>query len=228
MAKDPREYGYEGEMAMSQLKGIMNHAKQMHDMLDPSTDLPEWVQSKITLAYDYMQTAADYMATEMNEEIDKGLENELMSQRQGQSGKKWRVTRANKTIGTYNSKDKADVKAMKHPLNKVVANEEAQLDELSKDTMKSYKSKAFTQYMNMTHGPTHWNKQPEKVRDKAAQRMRGMNMADDKMKKEEAPVNAAGAGNVAGLGVGPQGEPGVHMKKKKKTVLASFRRFTKA
>jgi hypothetical protein len=69
MAKDPREYGYEGEMVMSQLKGIMNHAKQMHDMLKPDTDLPEWVQSKVTLAYDYMQTAADYMATEMNEEV---------------------------------------------------------------------------------------------------------------------------------------------------------------
>ena len=69
MAKDSREYGYEGEMVMSQLKGIMNHAEQLHDMLEPNTDLPEWVQSKITLAYDYMQTAADYMATEMSEEV---------------------------------------------------------------------------------------------------------------------------------------------------------------
>ena len=69
MAKDSREYGYEGEMVISQLKGIMNHAEQLHDMLEPSTDLPEWVQSKITLAYDYMQTAADYMATEMSEEV---------------------------------------------------------------------------------------------------------------------------------------------------------------
>ena len=68
MAKDPREYGFEGEMAMSQLKGIIQHAKTLHDMLEPSTDLPEWVQSKITLAYDYMQTAADYMSTEMKEE----------------------------------------------------------------------------------------------------------------------------------------------------------------
>lgn len=68
MAKDPREYGFEGEMVMSQLKGVMQHAKQLHDMLEPNTDLPEWVQKKITLAYDYMQTAADYMATEMSEE----------------------------------------------------------------------------------------------------------------------------------------------------------------
>jgi hypothetical protein len=42
--------------------------------------------------------------------------------------------------------------------------------------------------------------------------------------KEEVAVNAAGAGNVAGLGVGPQGEPGV--KKKKKNVM-SFNRFMK-
>lgn len=68
MAKDPREYGYEGEMAMSQLKGIIQHAQELHDKLKPDTDLPEWVQSKITLAYDYMQTAADYMSTEMTEE----------------------------------------------------------------------------------------------------------------------------------------------------------------
>lgn len=69
MAKDPREYGFEGEMAMSQLKGIIQHAEELHDMLEPDTDLPEWVQSKITLAYDYMQTATDYMSTEMTEEV---------------------------------------------------------------------------------------------------------------------------------------------------------------
>lgn len=68
-AKDDREYGYEGEMAMSQIKSIMNHSKQLLDMLEPNTDLPEWVQSKITLAADYIQTAADYMSTEMNEEV---------------------------------------------------------------------------------------------------------------------------------------------------------------
>lgn len=67
-AKDPREYGYEGEMAISQIKSIMNHANQMMGMLKPDTDMPEWVQSKITLANDYIQTAADYFATEMTEE----------------------------------------------------------------------------------------------------------------------------------------------------------------
>lgn len=68
-AKDDKEYGYEGAMAMSQLKGIIAHANQLHDLLDPDTDLPEWVQSKLTLAYDYMQTVADYMATELDEDM---------------------------------------------------------------------------------------------------------------------------------------------------------------
>ena len=35
---------------------------------------------------------------------------------------------------------------------------------------------------------------------------------------EDMPTSAAGHGNIAGLGVGPQGEPGVAPKKKKKRV----------
>jgi hypothetical protein len=83
MAKDPREYGYEGEMAMSQLKGIMIHAKQLHAVLEPDTDLPEWVQSKITLAYDYIQTAADYMAPEMSEAVDMAKNNQGKAKKAG-------------------------------------------------------------------------------------------------------------------------------------------------
>lgn len=36
--------------------------------------------------------------------------------------------------------------------------------------------------------------------------------------KEEAPVNSVGGGNIAGLGIGSQGEPGVNLKNKKKVV----------
>jgi uncharacterized protein (DUF1810 family) len=68
-AKDPREYDYEGDMSMSQLKSISRNADMLCDMMKPDTNLPEWVQSKITLAQDYIQTAHDYMATEMSEEV---------------------------------------------------------------------------------------------------------------------------------------------------------------
>jgi len=69
--KDEREYGYEGDMVMSQLKSVISNAQQMHDMLKPDTDLPEWVQSKVTLAEDYIVTAVNYMEGEMNEEVEQ-------------------------------------------------------------------------------------------------------------------------------------------------------------
>ena len=47
----------------------------------------------------------------------------------------------------------------------------------------------------------------------------------EEMNKEDAPVNATGSGTIAGLGVGPQGEPGVNMKKKKKVI--PFAMFTR-
>ena len=161
MAKDSREYGYEGEMVMSQLKGIMNHAEQLHDMLEPNTDLPEWVQSKITLAYDYMQTAADYMATEMSEDVNEDAV---------------RVGRV-AHVQAYRA-DKA---------KKAGANLKMDPD---------------------TGTPDHFTA--------AARRKKGL--------PEEVAVNSAGAGNIAGIGVGPDGEPGV--KKKKKNVM-SFNRFMK-
>jgi hypothetical protein len=70
-AKDEGEYDYEGDMAMSQLKSVITNAQKLHDMLEPDTNLPEWVQSKITLAEDYIVTAANYMDGEMNEEVEQ-------------------------------------------------------------------------------------------------------------------------------------------------------------
>ena len=40
---------------------------------------------------------------------------------------------------------------------------------------------------------------------------------------EDMPTNAAGHGAVAGIGVGPDGEPGVHPRKKKKKALIDAR-----
>lgn len=66
---DKGEYDYEGDMAKSQLRSILYNAKMMHDMLEDNTNLPEWVQSKITLAQDYIVTAAQYMQSEMSEAV---------------------------------------------------------------------------------------------------------------------------------------------------------------
>jgi hypothetical protein len=65
--QDEGEYGYEGDMAMSQLRTIIRNSEEMMKVLDKETDMPEWVQSKITLATDYLQTANDYLMSELEE-----------------------------------------------------------------------------------------------------------------------------------------------------------------
>lgn len=44
------------------------------------------------------------------------------------------------------------------------------------------------------------------------------------IQKEDAPINAVGGGQIAGLGIGQDGEPGI---KKKKKGVSSFTSFIK-
>jgi hypothetical protein len=67
---DIGEYDQEGDMAKSDLRSILANAKRVHDMLEDDDNLPEWVQSKITKAEDYMSTVANYMEAEMTEEVE--------------------------------------------------------------------------------------------------------------------------------------------------------------
>ena len=69
--KDESEYGYEGDMAITQLKTICRNSENIMKMLKPKTDLPEWVQSKITKAEDYISTANEYLSSEMTEEVEE-------------------------------------------------------------------------------------------------------------------------------------------------------------
>jgi hypothetical protein len=78
-AKEKTEYDYEGDMARGQLQSIINNAQKVHDMLEDNDNLPEWVQSKITLSEDYISTVANYMMSEIDEEVelDEGLQQTL-------------------------------------------------------------------------------------------------------------------------------------------------------
>jgi len=68
-AKEKTEYDYEGDMARGQLQSIVSNAQRVHDMLEDNDNLPEWVQSKITLAEDYISTVANYMMSEVDEAV---------------------------------------------------------------------------------------------------------------------------------------------------------------
>jgi hypothetical protein len=55
------EYDREGEMAKDDLKSLAMAAKELHSILGDDENLPEWVQSKITKALDYINSSNQYM-----------------------------------------------------------------------------------------------------------------------------------------------------------------------
>ena len=56
---DQGEYDQEGGMAIGQLGTIEDAAAELSSILAADDNLPEWVQSKITKAVDYIDTARD-------------------------------------------------------------------------------------------------------------------------------------------------------------------------
>ena len=60
-AKDSNEYDNEGEMAKTKLRGVLTDAQALIDMFEDEDNLPEWVQSKIIKASDYLNSAARYI-----------------------------------------------------------------------------------------------------------------------------------------------------------------------
>ena len=73
--QEARDHEYsDPHMAVNQLKTIMHNAEELMEMLGDKTELPEWVESKITLAEDYIMTVANYMRSEMHEEVNEEVE----------------------------------------------------------------------------------------------------------------------------------------------------------
>jgi hypothetical protein len=64
--EDAGEYDQEGDMARQDLATAANAAEELRSILDSDENLPEWVQSKITKAVDYLDTVRDYMKSKDN------------------------------------------------------------------------------------------------------------------------------------------------------------------
>lgn len=136
-AKDEQEYGYEGDMAMNQLATLTRCAEMIKDTLKPDTDLPEWVQSKITLATDYIVTAADYLHSELEEQApvapvpDKKYIKGTPENKAYMATKKSRVGHPTSTASTHElSSDELGIK------------KEIAADRLEKKAMKMYKEES--------------------------------------------------------------------------------------
>lgn len=51
----------EGKMSQGDLRSAARNALLIDSLIDESSDLPEWVQGKLTLASDYLDTIAEYL-----------------------------------------------------------------------------------------------------------------------------------------------------------------------
>ena len=121
---DRGEYGREGDMAKEQMHTIMSAAKELHSILDDEQDLPEWVQSKITKAMDYIDTARDYMLAQQAEGNEVVAEKAVSQQQQKfmgmahamQKGEKIKGASAElkKVAKTMKKSDVEDFAATKH------------------------------------------------------------------------------------------------------------------
>lgn len=192
-ARDPREYDYEGDMAKSQLRSIMANAKQAHDMLKDDTNMAEWVQSKITLAADYISTVADYMQSEVNE----GREiNESGGPVVFKKGEHHVEKYSDDSFALY----KLGKKQKFYPTlaaAKTAMKEDIQIDELKKSTLGSYVKKASKEYgrdkqLVGRESPSGMVKdaRPE-VKAKLKNRMAGIEKAADRLAKEDVQVDEA-------------------------------------
>ena len=81
-AIDSGEYDYEGQMARTQLQTTLRNCQDLIGMIEDDENMPEWVQSKITLAQDYITTVRDYLQSkeELGEETldERNKANALM------------------------------------------------------------------------------------------------------------------------------------------------------
>ena len=68
----------EGKMADSQLNRIADLATMIDEMVDDDTNLPEWVESKITKSLSYMSDTMDYM--EGKEADDQEAQEEIIDE----------------------------------------------------------------------------------------------------------------------------------------------------
>jgi hypothetical protein len=163
-AKEKTEYDYEGDMARGQLQSVINNAQRVHDMLKDNDNLPEWVQSKITLAEDYISTVANYMMSEIDEAVK-----EVGDDPTGSSAQETLVKKGGKTTVAKQIAEASSVAVrMQRALDRIKAKREAseqrgrevlqpkkpepvkedveQLDELSPNALGNYMKAGHKKY----------------------------------------------------------------------------------
>jgi hypothetical protein len=117
------EYDREGDMALDDIDTIESAANELQSIIDAEDNLPEWVQSKINKAMDYLDTARDYMAAQGNDQepiaekaVSKQQQKFMGMARAMQKGKKIKGAskELKKVAKTMKPKDTEDFAKTKH------------------------------------------------------------------------------------------------------------------
>jgi len=137
------EYDREGDMALDDIDTIESAANELQSIIDADDNLPEWVQSKINKAMDYLDTARDYMAAQGNDQepiaekaVSKQQQKFMGMARAMQKGEKIKGAskELKKVAKTMKPKDTEDFAKTKHKgLPDKVKSKKKEVDETSEE-----------------------------------------------------------------------------------------------
>jgi len=137
------EYDREGDMALDDIDTIESAANELQSIIDADDNLPEWVQSKINKAMDYLDTARDYMAAQGNDQepiaekaVSKQQQKFMGMARAMQKGEKIKGAskELKKVAKTMKPKDTEDFAKTKHKgLPDKVSKKKEEVDETSEE-----------------------------------------------------------------------------------------------
>jgi hypothetical protein len=165
----------EGRMARGQLNRMINQASGLVRVMDDYKQLDGWVQSKLTMASDYLDSVHDYLMhnkQDVDEKEDE-LEEAAWGRDKAANLKAALDRHSEKAVAANKAGDHEAVKVhqskmnmIKNQMSKLVKEEE--LDELNQMTLQRYASKAYK--VGMTGGP------------KSAKHLAGAQRAKEKLK----------------------------------------------
>ena len=128
------EYDNEGGMALSQLRTAKSAVEDLMASIKEMDNLPEWVQSKLTKAVDYMDSVRDYMASEEVELGEKYDSDKFFSGKGTPEQRLQLLKLQNKALRTlaHSPKQNAikkEINALRKEMGMKVKKEEVELDE---------------------------------------------------------------------------------------------------
>jgi hypothetical protein len=117
--EDQGEYDQEGDMALDDINTIESAANELQSIIDADDNLPEWVQSKINKAMDYLDTARDYMSAQQDDEqiVEKAVSKKqqkfmgmVHATQKGEKAPSKEVAKVAKSMGKKDAEDFASTK----------------------------------------------------------------------------------------------------------------------